>query len=354
MLRRPPRRRSQPARKNNAPAARAESRRGILCEGLGSQAAEPLIPRPEYLGDTSRVPWPEGGKYQKPRRGYRRVGLAVSGGIAAKLREWDSGDRGGFASRLNHYRGRTRRPYFAHSSAAVRRPEARARRSRIIRTSLLTRFSPDISADRLRHTGAHNTMSVGRGTLARPIKLQQARACAAFERASSPKPSSSKRSPKNTIRGLVPLFRSLPPSISASAASSAIRPRSGLLPLGACGPLCFSCYFSASRNASILRRVSRSCPGMRPPHGSAVGPRVFSKCHKRVSRRVRGLPRVAGSLLLHESLTRSLARIRGVAASPATCDEQTGQIDTDPTRKCTEQIVARKGGGALTSSFRTE
>ena len=80
--------------------------------------------------------------------------------------------------------GGRRRPYFAHSSAAVRRPEALARRSRVIRTSLIiasrsTSLQIDrailalIISDVRRPRDAHH---------ARPIELQQARACAAFER----------------------------------------------------------------------------------------------------------------------------------------------------------------------------
>ena len=93
------------SRKNNAPAARAESRRGILCEGLGSQAAEPPIPRPENLGDTSRAPWRKLAKSRNPAGGIP-AGLAWQylGGSLPNFANGDSGDRGGFAVHLaiNH------------------------------------------------------------------------------------------------------------------------------------------------------------------------------------------------------------------------------------------------------------
>ena len=90
----------------NAPPARAESGRGPSygeeARQLGCRAP---IPRPETAMIRSRAPWRKLAKYPKPRRGDTGgVGLAVSGGIAAKLREWDSGDRGGCAVHLaiNH------------------------------------------------------------------------------------------------------------------------------------------------------------------------------------------------------------------------------------------------------------
>ena len=83
----------RPARKN-APAGCAELRRSILWRGPGSLAAEPRSPAPktwviraEYRGGN----WPN---TRNPAGDTDGVGLAVSGGIAAKLREWDSGDRG--------------------------------------------------------------------------------------------------------------------------------------------------------------------------------------------------------------------------------------------------------------------
>ena len=52
------------------------------------------IPRPENLGDTSRVPWRKLAKYQKPRRGCRRgLGWQCRGGCCQSSRV-DSGDRG--------------------------------------------------------------------------------------------------------------------------------------------------------------------------------------------------------------------------------------------------------------------
>ena len=58
------------------------------------------IPRPENLGDTSRVPWRKLAKYQKPRRGCRRgFGWQYRGGCCQSSRV-DSGDRGGRAVQL--------------------------------------------------------------------------------------------------------------------------------------------------------------------------------------------------------------------------------------------------------------
>ena len=78
--------------------------RGYEWRRLGSLAAEPRSPRPENLGDI-RAEY-RGGNWpntRNPAGDTGGVGLAVSGGIAAKLREWDSGDRGGRAVHLaNH------------------------------------------------------------------------------------------------------------------------------------------------------------------------------------------------------------------------------------------------------------
>ena len=66
-----------------------------LAMAKGSAAWLPSpIPRPENLGDTSRVPWRKLAKYQKPRRGCRRgLGWQRRGGCCQSSR-WDSGDRG--------------------------------------------------------------------------------------------------------------------------------------------------------------------------------------------------------------------------------------------------------------------
>ena len=78
--------RSQPWGHHIAPAARAESRRGILWRRARQPGCRAPIPRPENLGDTSRVPWRKLAKYQKPRRGCRRgLGWQCRGGSLPKL-----------------------------------------------------------------------------------------------------------------------------------------------------------------------------------------------------------------------------------------------------------------------------
>ena len=72
-----------------------ESRRGILWRRARQPGCRAPIPRPENLGDTSRVPWRKLAKYQKPRRGCRRgFGWQCRGGSLPKLAMGQRGSGG--------------------------------------------------------------------------------------------------------------------------------------------------------------------------------------------------------------------------------------------------------------------
>ena len=78
------------------PTRKSPAEAGLSFNGLWRRARQPgcraPIPRPENLGDTSRIPWREVGQIPETPPGVPTgFGLAASGGIAAKARDGTAG-----------------------------------------------------------------------------------------------------------------------------------------------------------------------------------------------------------------------------------------------------------------------